>query len=357
MNCLKHKNIDYKRIGLHVLFWLVITISYDLLATLIRGSEFGKTLLVDFLFYTPTDILGVYVVLYILIPNFLLQKKYIHFSVAVLVWFFLLTVLIALPYQYFGLNKMFHSGQMPPYPTYFKHAVLETITIKVMITGVASAVKIVRIWIKTQKRQQKLIQEKLETELKLREAELRFLKSQINPHFLFNALNNLYSLTLTKSDKAPDVVLKISALLDYMLYECNVKYIELKREIESIKNYIELQKIRYGNNTNITFEVSGRIEHSRIAPLLILPLVENAFKHGLDKNVGKGFVDIRLIKTNDLLHIIVRNSLKGENNHERQGIGLQNLQKRLELQYADRHRFTINETQNEFRADLEIIIN
>lgn len=352
----KIKQLDFKRIGYHVLFWAVITVSYDLLAVIMRGGEFGRTLLLDLAFYTPSDVLGAYFVLYVLIPRFLLKKKYVLFGVLTVLWLAVMLVFIAMPFQYLGLTEVFGYDKVPSYWYYFRMHLVEMITIKFMITGVASSIKIAKIWIATQKRQQKLIKEKLETELKLREAELKFLKSQINPHFLFNALNNLYSLTLSKSDKAPEVVLKISSLLDYVLYECNVPYIELEREAESIKNYIDLQKMRYGQKVNIKLHREGNAENVQIAPLLILPLIENAFKHGLDKSLGEGFVYISLKANKNKLQLTVRNSLKGENNHDGKGIGLKNLKKRLELQYPERYSFSIKEEKDEFIADLSLKI-
>jgi len=349
--------VSLKRIGYHFLFWIVITVSYDLFSVVVRGGELGKTLLVDLLFYMPTDILSVYVVLYALIPHFLLKKKYMSFGFLSVVWIGFLTVFIALPIQYLGWTEVLnYKMRIPEFYPFFKRQIVEVVTLKFMITGIALAIKIAKIWLATQLRQQKLIKEKLETELKLREAELRFLKSQINPHFLFNALNNLYSLTLSKSDKAPEVVLKISALLDYVLYECNVPLISLDRETDSIRNYIDLQKIRYGTRTNIEFNLQGDTAAVQIAPLLILPLVENAFKHGLDKTIGSGFVRIKISVENKELNIKVENSLNGENNHEGEGIGIKNLRKRLELQYPNQHTILLNETENEFVAELQISV-
>jgi LytS/YehU family sensor histidine kinase len=222
------------------------------------------------------------------------------------------------------------------------HNFLMAVTIKLMIIGIASSIKIAKNWLVSQQRQQNLMKEKLEIDLQLRESELRFLKSQINPHFLFNALNNLYSLTLEKSEKAPDVVLKISSILDYVLYECNVPQIDLDREISNINDYIDLQKIRYGDDTDISVTVKGETGNAKIAPLLILPLVENAFKHGLDKNVGKGYIEIDIDVDEDKNFVsVIKNSLKGEKNHNKEGIGILNLRKRLELQYPGKYEFDL----------------
>ena len=341
------KNLNYKRIGYHVLFWIALTGFYDAVSSVLSDRPFFETLIHDLKFFFPSDVLGVYFTLYILIP-FLLKRKYVQFVLYSLIFFGILIFVITLPLQYLGLFLEYRDDYLVagrPFPNiyeYLSRNMLISITLKLMIIGIASSIKIAKIWLVSQKRQQNLMKEKLEVNLQLKEAELKYLKSQINPHFLFNALNNLYSLTLEKSEKAPEVVLKISSLLDYVLYECNVPKIDLEKEIENIKNYIDLQKIRYGNGTDIKFNIKGSINDVKIAPLLILPLVENAFKHGLDKNVGNGYIYIDiLVYEDDHFELSVNNSLKGENNHEGEGIGLKNLKKRLELQYPEKHIFSL----------------
>jgi two-component system LytT family sensor kinase len=275
----------------------------------------------------------------------LLKRKYGQFVIYSILFFSVLIFAITLPLQYLGLFIDFRDDYLiagrsfPSLQEYMSSQLMIAVTIKLMIIGIASSIKIAKYWLVSQKRQQNLMKEKLEVNLQLKEAELKYLKSQINPHFLFNALNNLYSLTLEKSDKAPEVVLKISSLLDYVLYECNVTKIDLEKEIENIKNYIDLQKMRYGNDTDIQFNIKGSIHDVKIAPLLILPLVENAFKHGLDKNVGKGYIYIDIIIFNDeQFELSVNNSLKGENNHDGEGIGLKNLKKKTRASISGKTR-------------------
>lgn len=356
----KLKHLNYRRIAYHILFWVVLSFFYDAVSSWVNNRSFFNTLIHDLLYFFPSDILGVYFTLYFLFPKFLLKKKYISFTVWFFVFFAFLMFAVTMPLQYYGIViiKSEIGKSAPEYKQYLEHNFLWAITIKLMIIGIASAIKLVKIWYKTQKRQQALLNEKLEINLQLKEAELRYLKAQINPHFLFNALNNLYGLTLEKSDKAPEVVLKISSLLDYVLYECNVPEIELTKEIEKIEDYIDLQKIRYDDKVNIVFNIEGNPSHITIAPLLILPIIENAFKHGLDKNVGNGFVDIRLNVSNEgKFNVEVRNSLNGEKNHNGEGIGLKNLRKRLELQYPDRFQLNVNQDDRQFFVKLCIDLN
>jgi len=349
------KHINFTRIGYHILFWVVLSVFYDFVSSYLSNQSFFETLLHDLLFFFPSDILGVYFTLYFLIPKFLLKKKYISFTVYFFVFFFFLMIAVTMPLQYYGMyiSRADTNKLIPSFFEYLKRSILIALTVKLMIIGIATTIKLAKIWFKSQKRQQNLVNEKLEIKLQLKEAELKFLKSQINPHFLFNALNNLYSLTLENSPKAPEIVLKISSLMDYVLYECNVPKIELSKEIENIKNYIDLQKIRYDDKVNIMIKVEGEPSEINIAPLLILPLIENAFKHGLDKNVGNGFIEININVSDDSkFNLIVTNSLNGENNHTGDGIGISNLRKRLELQYPRKFQLNLQTTDNKFTAEL-----
>lgn len=358
---IEKRNIDFKRIAYHVLFWVAITIFYDAITSFIYDKHFFDTLFHDIKYYTPTDVLGAYFMLYFLLPKFLFKKKYIEFSIYSILFFVILILFITLPFQYLGHfmdYRIYYFLEGKPFPSFTSFAfnnIIPVITVKLMIIGIASSIKIAKVWIISQKRQQNLVKEKLEINLQLKESELKNLKSQLNPHFLFNALNNLYSLTLEKSSKAPEVVLKISSLLDYILYQCNGPTIDLDTEIENVKNYIDLQKIRYGEGVNIDFQIKGSSASVNIAPLLILPLVENAFKHGLDKNIGDGFIKIIIeITESKQIQIFVINSLKGENNHTGVGIGLINLNKRLELQYPNKHKLKIESNNTVYSTTLTI---
>ncbi len=336
--------INYSRIAYHILFWTVLSVFYDYVSSFLNHQSFFETLLHDLLFFFPSDIFGVYFTLYFLIPRFLLKKKYISFTIYFFIFFIILMLAFTMPLQYLGiyLDRIGTNKNLPSFSEYVKRSFIIALTVKLMIIGIATAIKLAKVWFNSQKRQQNLLNEKLEIKLQLKESELKYLKSQINPHFLFNALNNLYSLTLEKSDKAPEIVLKISSLLDYVLYECNVPQIELTKEIENIIGYIDLQKIRYDDKVDIIIDTEGDPSEINIAPLLILPLVENAFKHGLDKNVGNGFIHININVSDDSkFSINVTNSLNGENNHTGDGIGLSNLRRRLDLQYPDKYKLSI----------------
>ncbi|MFO7830245.1 MAG: histidine kinase [Bacteroidales bacterium] len=196
------------------------------------------------------------------------------------------------------------------------------------------------------------------TEIKLKEARLKLLKGQINPHFLFNMLNNLYGLVKESADESRDVIVKLSGLLDYMLYECDKPKVSLKREIEFIQDYIELERIRHDEHFNVKASFPDLKDDILIAPLILFPFVENAFKHGFhDPEKSKLNMEIR-INSNSLLFFIENSITKNTEDQylkqEGKGIGLRNIQERLELIYKDKYQLDIFEKENTFVVKLEI---
>ncbi len=191
-------------------------------------------------------------------------------------------------------------------------------------------------------------------------SEINLLRSQINPHFLFNTLNNLYALALEKSDKTPDYILKLSNMMDYMLYESSEATVPLEKDVGNLKNYIEIEKIRQVGDNKIFFDQTGIIDNQQVVPLLLLPLVENAFKHGLNKRIEGSFVRIRLHVEPTQLFFDVENNRgldieeNKEENNKTHGIGLQNLQRRLALFYPEKHELRIEETPEIFKTHLTI---
>ena len=186
--------------------------------------------------------------------------------------------------------------------------------------------------------------------------ELRSLKSQVHPHFLFNTLNNLYSLTLKNSERAGEMVLKLSDIMRYVLYEANEDQVPLEKEIAFIKNYIELQRIRYNEKYTIEFKVEGQTEGKLLAPLLFIDFVENAFKHGLDKRFSDGYVKVNFNIQEHHLDFTVTNSA-GQSDDKKNastGIGLQNVKRRLELIYAEQHHLTIESDEEQFKVHLKM---
>ncbi len=222
---------------------------------------------------------------------------------------------------------------------------------------VATAIKLVRHSFLMQKRNRELDNLKLETELKLKEAELKLLKAQIHPHFLFNTLNNLYGLTLEKSEEAPNLVLRLSEILDYILYRCNEKRVSLSEEINNLNNYIEIEKIRYSDKLKLELNFPTNTNNFSIAPLIILPFVENAFKHGVSNYPGIATVNIKISLTENNLICNIRNTknpnIDKEKNYTK-GIGLSNVKKRLDLMYPQKYILTIKDETETFSVNLTL---
>jgi LytS/YehU family sensor histidine kinase len=182
------------------------------------------------------------------------------------------------------------------------------------------------------------------------------LKSQVNPHFLFNTLNNLYGLiTQNQNQQASDVTLKLADLMRYLLESSKTDLVNLNKEIQFIDDYLSLEKIRLSQKTDINFTVSGMNKELFVAPLLFIPLVENAFKHGLNTILADSFAHFSLsVQGNELFFEAINSVEKSTENSEKSGTGLENLKKRLQLIYPQKHQLDIEQTSNQFKVILHI---
>jgi two-component system, LytTR family, sensor kinase len=231
------------------------------------------------------------------------------------------------------------------YPTYFLNHNLEIYT----IAFIFGFMKIFKQWYISQQNAIKLQKEKTE-------AELKFLKSQLNPHFLFNVLNNLYALALKKSDQTPEMILHLSSIMDFILYETYNEEIDLNKELKLIDDYVELEKLRYGERLQFRIKVEGDPSRVSVAPLLVFPFVENCFKHGVSTDLENPFISILISAQPDKLELITENS-KGngvtQNNDAYQsGIGMKNVIRRLEISYPDKYKLEINDIPGRYTVHL-----
>ncbi|WP_316798915.1 sensor histidine kinase [Pedobacter frigidisoli] len=197
------------------------------------------------------------------------------------------------------------------------------------------------------------IQRNLESER--REMELQFLKSQLNPHFLFNSLNNIYSLAYQKSDKTADAIMKLSEIMRYMIYESNTPTVSLSKEVDYLTNYIELQKIRFKDGAFIELTLNGEIDDQKIVPLMLISFVENAFKHGVVTD-PENPVKINIIANQKILHFSVINKKNQQNKDAQGGVGLTNVERRLQLIYPDRYKLNVVNSATHYTCELMIDI-
>jgi len=191
------------------------------------------------------------------------------------------------------------------------------------------------------------------------ESELKFLKAQVNPHVLFNNLNNIYSLALEHSKQVPAMILKLSEMMRYMLYDCNDKYVPLEKEIVYLKDFIELQRLRLEESAMVSFNVEGKIEGKWISPLLLITFVENSFKHSMDSTPEHVEIIIRIEVEEETLHFHTANTYSQDeiDRYKKSGIGLQNVKKRLELIYGDNYNLKIYPEDSYYHVTLDLKLN
>ncbi len=340
------KAITIKRVLLHVAFWTFFLLAsnayYSPAESYFSELHYSVEQLPFYMLFT-------YPQMYLLIPKLLMKKKIVSYAVvslvfAKIVWWasFIFFNRFIAPVKYgTPIEKFWFS---PPWEIHFQG--LKSAFPMVMITGVAVSIKLLKKWYLENDRNQKIEKEKLGMELEM-------LKAQVHPHFLFNTLNNLYSLTLTKSDAAPIVVTHLSGLLRYMLYECNEKEVPLNNEIAVLKKYVELEKLRYGNRLDVSFSCTGQTTGLMIAPLLLLPFVENSFKHGVSEQLDQCWINIHLHAEGGQVIFQLSNSCSYDKQpHTDGGIGLQNIQKRLDLIYTGNYHLNITEQEEMYAVKL-----
>jgi LytS/YehU family sensor histidine kinase len=229
---------------------------------------------------------------------------------------------------------------------------LEMLKYFIIYVGISTIFILSKSWIDlidSKKRLAELEKENLKNEL-------RALKSQINPHFLFNSLNSIYSLALKKSNDTPEVILKLSDVLRYVIYESNEPLVDLEKELKFIGNYIDLQKLRHKYPDNISLNMEGITDGIKIAPLIFIVFIENAIKHGL-VGIGKDdFVNIRFNTGEDEIKMIAGNSYYPEKTVDKKegGIGLENAKRRLDLAYPGRYDLIVNSHDNVYKVELNI---
>ncbi|MCG6187986.1 sensor histidine kinase [Maribellus maritimus] len=345
-----HKSI-ITRIALHVIFWVSVGSFYFI--TFNNNSEIRAVSYILSVGLLPVAFFEAYFFNYILIPKFLEKKRYGRFfffsfyTVLTSTWLSFLIVMFTL---IFILER---DASLDPAVL---HPELQVVSLN-FIVFLAISIKQVKRAFYMQIEKSEIEKNILTSELKLKEAELKLLKAQVHPHFLFNTLNNLYGLTLEKSDDAPKLVLQLSEILDYILYRCDDKKVPLSDELNNLKNYIEIEKIRYSKKLELKTEFPQNNNSLKIAPLILLPFVENAFKHGVSNFPGVGFVkiDINIVSKNLIFNIKnSRNHLIKKEIDSKKGIGLVNVKKRLDLLYPEKYILSIDEQAETFSVNLTL---
>ena len=324
----------------HLLFWLIFFVGWYFF----RYQDFSTKELAARLTLIKVIDLAVMVYLsnYILIPQLLYKKKYVLFGICYVLLVFCFSVL-----------KMKVEGLVMNNPSIFssnfKGRIYDNIIPHFLLVSTGVAFKIIIDYAKAQKRIRDIAQEKSA-------AELNFLKAQMNPHFLFNALNSVYFLIDSKNSEARNALHTFSEMLRYQLYETNGSKIEIAKEVSFLKQYVAVQQLRKNDNLKLEFTISIADEQSLVEPLLLIPFVENAFKHLSHYNNGKkDFILITIEEENNRLNFKIENTIdEFQTNYinDQQGIGLINVMRRLELLYPDKHELHIEKENNWYKINL-----
>jgi len=336
-------NISLPEIAIHILFWLLYVAS-EYFANLMHMQPGHRMHFFQSVFLTlPALMLPTYFIALFVVPRFLKTNNW-HL--------FILWILVVAVFVFFArikweeLVNYLESGRYFKIPT---NKMLKNIIRDYAIIALAVCIYIIGDYRKKQKHNEQLIKAKAEAEIKL-------LKGQLHPHFLFNSLNNIYSLALVKSDLTADSILKLTELLEYLVYRANMDKVALSKELELLHHYIDLEKLRYGEKLKIESDISIHRDTIQVAPLILLPFAENCFKHG---GAGKdGFFQISIMLHTDgkrlIFHITNSKKKRKESEIVHGGVGLENIRQRLILLYPNRHQLDIRDLEDTYSVRLEI---
>ena len=333
------------RFAQHLVFWVL---SYIAFVQLFKTGE--KLEKIDYIYtalFHVTILPVVYINLWLLLPRLANQRR----------WWLYLPLLLGLTALFGWLNySFFQDWSKYVLPNYFFISYFrwwEVMLFFVVYIGITSLLKLSRSWFLVNELQHRL----LVTEAEKVQVELKALRSQVNPHFFFNTLNGIYSMSLDKDDRLPQTVLQLSHLMRYFLYETKEELVLLEREWQMLLDYISLQRIRSGIALQVEHVLEGEIGQQRIAPLLLITFVENAFKHGAKGNTGDVLIDLLVRVQGNKVFFKVKNPrgvVDEVEKDEHKGVGLDNVRRRLELLYPDRHTLSIWQTDADFVVTLEL---
>ena len=352
------RSVAYRRIIRYRLYHGLFWIGYQLFWTLLFNSEniFTRVTLVMVVVLSVAQAPGAYLNIYYFVPTLLRRQRYGRYALGFLLCVLLSSLLTLLVYHgsYYAATGGWNIAE-----GWFRGTYVQFVGIMAML-GFTTVVfvmmaKLTKDWLRDQRRTQALEKEKLETELK-------FLRSQFNPHFLFNTMNSINFLIRKDPPRASDTLSKFSDLLRYQLYECNEARILLKKEVHYLSNFVALEKLRHSDRLSVTLDVSEDVNGAQIAPFILMPFVENAFKHVSKGPQQANFIRVSLRQEAHQLHFEVTNSCEGHAPPAREavrygGIGLTNVQRRLTLLYPHHHTLRINEPKHTYSVHLTITLD
>jgi sensor histidine kinase YesM len=325
----------------HIFFWFLY--AFIVAISLQPGQNLREWLLFSSLILTFHAAVS-YVNNYYFVHKYLYNRQYVTYVTVLL----LTIAATAFPISVI-IHKLVNNRDLKNMVWSWNFFIL--IALSILFSVVLSMVlKLLKNWYQGEQARRRLQQINTETELK-------FLKSQINPHFLFNCLNNLYALSLKKSDQAPEVVLRLSNILRYVLYEAVDGRVPLSKEVQYLKDYIDLEKIRLGSRAEIEFQTDGNLDEAQIEPMLFLTFLENSVKHGAFNAISDVWINIKLQATTSAIIFEISNSKPSqslETERRQGGIGMANLKKRLDLIYPEKYSLEVLDEETSFHVKLAI---
>jgi hypothetical protein len=324
----------------HVSFWLLWIFGWACFLSMLWATFTDNFIRIAL--WIPVFTIFSYPVSYMAIPKLLLKGKYLVFLGSLVIWLVVGWFLSVYFLKYIDA-PLLDLMNMPHGDDYEWQCFLCVLT----TAACFSSLSLGKQWLLKQRDFLRAQQEKIT-------AELQLLKAQVHPHFLFNTLNNIYSFSLDRSPKTPELILKLSSLLSYMLYDCKAEEVRLEKEVEIMKDYIDLEKERYGNTLEISWTVEGDIRDNFISPLLMLPFLENAFKHGASEQIEKTWIGVDISVEKNILKFKIANSKNEFISHSNKGIGINNVKKRLEFLYPVKHELKINDEGDFFAVSLMV---
>ena len=334
------------RIFQHVLFWLIVVGFYTVMFG-IRENNFLKIFL-QLLMTLPLDMAVTYFHIYVLIPAFLLKRRYLGFVGMFLLTAMTILVIEAAVNRYIALPILYPQELKPDAPFITSSWFWLLIEIYTIVFA-ASIIKLVRHWLRSEQQRNTL-------ELQNKASELALLRSQVSPHFLFNTLNNIDTLIQFDPEQASVSIHRLSEIMRYMIYEADREYVPLSKEISYLRTFIELHLLRLKNKDAVEFNIDGEDGNQLIAPMMLVPFVENAFKH-VDKNAANPAIRIRIDIFPGTIVMNVMNAyrpVEDKTKDETSGIGLSNVMRRLLLLYPEQHELIIQTENNIFSVHLRI---
>jgi len=327
-----------KRWLLHITFWAAILLLYGIFFGR-RNNNYLQTLFFVGLLM-PVVIAATYLFNYYLIPRFIITGRYrlfLLYSFYTILTALFLEMMVALLTFLVMAELRVHNMSPASMDIFF----LLSSFLVVVFLGVA--IKMVSLWRQSKDDYQTLALEKIEMELK-------FLKAQLNPHFLFNTLNNLYYLTTEKSDKAPQAILQLSEMLDYVMHSNKSMFVSLEKELKQVENYIALELLRYEERVKVSTQFTGNHFRYEIGPMILITLIENAFKHGVMPRSEKSWIHFAVKETENELNIAISNSSTQAESGSK--IGLENLRSQLDHLYGKNYSMEVNSNENTFTVNL-----